>query len=365
MELTVEAFRRSDWGEDLNVFVQPAEWPVSKDSAAKNYKRVLEDAVASGCDFALILEDDARVCRHLRHNLSSIPIVRRDQVDFFSLYVPDLIAEPWKRQETHLGYRLARPLYSGPNRLWAKHRLWGSQTYLLSRRLLLTALEQWDGLTRGLDTRVITVCSRLKLPMWYAAPCLTDHAPLRSAHATPTAHAPDFDPDFRLTIGAGFQPPEEVPGWLTVEEGRLLWETSAGRAVLELGTGWGRATVCLAQQARSVVSVERQDTPEAAEWVRRYEVADRVEFRRVAPDLAPERRGERFDLVLVDTEHHAAAVARDILTALRVLTPGGLIAFHDYPDPSWPDVRKVVDEHASRLGWRRVAQAGYLGVFAI
>jgi hypothetical protein len=42
---------------------------------------------------------------------------------------------------------------------------------------------------------------------------------------------------------------------------------------------------------------------------------------------------------------------------------GGLLAFHDYPDPGWPDVRRVVDDHARRLGWQRTAQADFLGVF--
>ena len=48
---------------------------------------------------------------------------------------------------------------------------------------------------------------------------------------------------------------------------------------------------------------------------------------------------------------------------LPLLAPGGLLAFHDYPDPGWPDVRGVVDEHAARLGWRRTAQAHFLGAF--
>jgi predicted O-methyltransferase YrrM len=92
-------------------------------------------------------------------------------------------------------------------------------------------------------------------------------------------------------------------------------------------------------------------------------VAGRVEWRRgeVAEVCAALR--ERFGLVLVDTEHDAASVARDLGAALPLLEPGGLVAAHDYPDPSWPDVRRVVNGYAGRLGWRRVAQAGYLGVF--
>jgi hypothetical protein len=48
---------------------------------------------------------------------------------------------------------------------------------------------------------------------------------------------------------------------------------------------------------------------------------------------------------------------------LRLLKPGGWLAFHDYPDPDWPEVRRVVDDCAQRFGWSRLAQADYLGVF--
>lgn len=65
----------------------------------------------------------------------------------------------------------------------------------------------------------------------------------------------------------------------------------------------------------------------------------------------------------MDTEHDAAGVRRDLKLALGVLEPGGLVVVHDYPDPGWPAVWAVVDEFTGRLGWNRVAQADYLGVF--
>ncbi|HTU93075.1 MAG TPA: class I SAM-dependent methyltransferase, partial [Gemmataceae bacterium] len=266
-------------------------------------------------------------------------------------------------QERHLGYRLSKPLYSGPNRLWERHRIWGSQAYVLSRRFVRAALERWDRLKEGQDARVLSICGELQLPLWYSCPCLVEHAPLTSAFATPPTRAPDFDADFRLEIQAGFQPPEEVPGWLTVEEGRLLWEQAAGRRVLELGTGLGRSTVCLAQQARQVVTIDRQDQSEAREWCRRYRLHDRVVFRQGKVERIAPRLEERFDLVFVDTEPDEPSVRRDIEASLPLLSGDGLLAFHDYPDPGWPGVRRVVDEYAGRLGWRRLAQADFLGIF--
>jgi hypothetical protein len=365
LQKTLASFHASDWGEEPVVFMQPEDWPLSMPSSSRNYKRALEHAAADGCDFAVLLEDDVRVNRYLRFNLRAIPLLRRDQCDYFSLFMPDLIASPWQRPETHLGYRLARPLYAGPDRTWTKFRLWGAQGYVLSRRFILAALKRWDSLKGGKDGRVLTVCRQFQLPLWYSAPCLVQHAPMRSAHKTPPTYAADFREDFRFHLDPGFQPPEAVPGWLTVEEARLLWQLAEGRCVLELGTGAGRATVCLAQQAKRVVTVDARDQAEAREWARRYGVAEQLVFCQGEVETICRGLDERFDLVFVDTEQDAASVRRDIEASRPLLAAGGLIAFHDYPDPGWPDVRRVVDEYAARHRWQRVAQADYLGVFQV
>ena len=97
LRLTLEDFRQCDWGEEPIVFMQPDDWPRGKPSASRNYRRVLEHAYEDGCDFALILEDDVRVNRRLRHNLTNLPLLRRDQCDYLSLFMPDLIVSPWQR----------------------------------------------------------------------------------------------------------------------------------------------------------------------------------------------------------------------------------------------------------------------------
>ena len=361
---TLASLRASDWGAEPTVIDQPADWPVGGESGPNNYRRALEAAAAGGCDFALVLEDDVRVNRHLRHNLLTNPLIARDECDYLSLFMPDLVADPWDRAEPHLGYRLARPLYTGPNAGWEKFRVWGAQAYLLSRRLVLACLDRWDALDGPQDSRVLGTCRELSVPLFYTLPCLADHAPVRSGYGTPPAYAADFDPAFRLLPGAGLHPPEAVPGWLTRAEAELLWRTAAGRDVLELGRAFGRSAVCLGQAARRVVSVDLAEPAEAAEWCRRYGVADRVEFRRGdAAEVCRDLAGERFDLGFIDTGHDAASVERDIASVLPLLAPGGVLVFHDYPDPGWPDVRRVVDAHAARRGWKRTAQAGYLGVF--
>lgn len=360
---TLEDFRHGDWGEEPTVLIPPDNGPVGQPSAARNYRRALERAYEDGGDFALILEDDVRVNRWLRHNLTTNPLLGRDQCDYLGLFLPAGIAAPWQRQEPHLGYRLAKPLYPDPDEPEEKDSSGGSPGYVLSRRFIRAALERWDRLRGGPDARILAVCAELSLPLWYTCPCLVQHAPAASTSDTPMAQAADFDPDFQLEIAAGFQPPEAIPGWLAVEEGRLLEEHAAGRRVLELGTGLGRATVCLARQARQVVTIDRQDQSEAEEWSRRYQIRDRVDFRRgevgaVVADLA-----ERFDLAFVNIGQDQASVRRGIEVALSVLAPGGLLAAHDYPAPGGPDTRRVVDDYASGQGWQRVAGANFLRLF--
>jgi predicted O-methyltransferase YrrM len=125
----------------------------------------------------------------------------------------------------------------------------------------------------------------------------------------------------------------------------------------------GRATVCLAQQARQVVTIDRLDQAEAREWCRRYQVEDHVDFRQGEIEQVAPRLEERFDLVFMDTDPDESSVRRAIEASLPLLAADGLLAFHDYPDPGWPDVRRVVDEYTGRFGWRRIAQADFLGIF--
>src|SRR6185312_16745791 len=63
---------------------------------------------SEGCDYALILEDDVRVNRWLRRNLLAISLLQRDQWDYLSLFMPDLIASPWDRHENDRGLSLVR-----------------------------------------------------------------------------------------------------------------------------------------------------------------------------------------------------------------------------------------------------------------
>lgn len=153
----------------------------------------------------------------------------------------------------------------------------------------------------------------------------------------------------------GFKWPHDVPGWLRHSEGRALYRLAAGKRVLEVGSYCGLSTICLAQSADHVTSVDphdgrgtqvHQDTFEQlVDNLHRYGVRAKV-----TPhvDTFQEFKFQNictpYDLIFIDGAHDYQSVSDDILNACDLLAPGGLIAFHDYRSPIDPGVTKAVDE---------------------
>ncbi len=72
-------------------------------------------------------------------------------------------------------------------------------------------------------------------------------------------------------------------------------------------------------------------------------------------------RGERFDFILIDANHGARHVIRDLRWA-KLLAPGGLLCLHDY-SPRFPGVRWAVDRFLrNNRNYRRVGLHGTLMV---
>jgi len=123
---------------------------------------------------------------------------------------------------------------------------------------------------------------------------------------------------------------------VTLPEGLLLAEWAHGKRVLEIGTGLGVSTVCLAHGASEVVTVD----PEP--WCHSFNFPANVKCVS-SIDLV---EGE-FDCAFIDGEHGFDDVSRDISDALLFVAEGGSIGFHDVCQE---DVRRAVDSFA----WGRV-----------
>jgi hypothetical protein len=356
LQLTLASWRATDWGSDPALFIQPSGRIKGRDSAAETYRNVLERAAADRCDFALIAEDDVRFVRKLRHNLFNNPLIVRDQCDYLGLFIPDLIRDPWQRRETALGYRLAKPRYRSSPKGWAKNRIWGSQAYVLSARLIAACLERWDRLTGGQDSRVLAVCGELRLPLWYTEPCLVEHAPLRTAFETPTAYAPDFDAEFALPQRSGFEPPEAVQEPLEAAECRLLYDLVDGRRVFVFGQSI-KAVISVAQSANSVAVTMDMQIAEAAAWLQRYGLRERI------VQIQPGDPGATWEVTVVDAYSGASEFAHNLSRAAGATSVGGTLAVCGYPDPDCANVRRAVQTELLTKGWRRVRQSGYVALF--
>lgn len=364
LEETLRQFSLSDWGVEPTIIRnRPNEKPGWQGTAA-NSLRAINRAIEDGVDYMWFAEDDITPNRHIRHNLENWWPIRGKWLQFGNLYLPDMIVEPWEREHESAAYRIPK-IRPGS---FPATRLWGSQAYIFHKDFLTVLSKNWRRKQGGQDSRAMQIATENGVVCVYHLPSIVEHRPGQSVFGSPYHYAIDFDGDWKNSggFGPGFVPHDPVAGWLTYGEGQLLYKVAEKRRVLELGTQGGRATVCLAQSARKVVTIDSKITDEAKEWFRRYGLSSKIipiDAEGSHPTEAVRDFACEFDLVLVDTEHDAASVRRDIDVAIKVLKPGGLIAFHDYPAYYWPEVRPVVDEYARKLGWKRTHQIDYMGVF--
>lgn len=143
--------------------------------------------------------------------------------------------------------------------------------------------------------------------------------------------------------------PHDIKGWLTVEEGRKLADLAAGKRVLEIGSFCGRSTVCMARVAEHVTAVDFFNAVAVPFYGDYSDDFDRSMARHGVTEKVTKCRPEseisgEFDFAFIDGAHDYESVRKDIEKALAVLTPDGLIAFHDYRGGVDPGVDKAVDE---------------------
>jgi hypothetical protein len=148
------------------------------------------------------------------------------------------------------------------------------------------------------------------------------------------------------SFDAAWQVGRDIPGWLTEEQARLLWDRAvalpAGATIVEIGSHQGRSTVVLARAARlvgaRVVAVDpfvtgrlfggaaTRDKFEAN--LARAGVRDLVELRaEYSTRLRPGWDGP-VDLLYIDGKHDYWTLSDDLRWAGH-LPPGGDVLVHD------------------------------------
>jgi predicted O-methyltransferase YrrM len=166
---------------------------------------------------------------------------------------------------------------------------------------------------------------------------------------------------------AEFRFPDEIYGFLSEAEGRKLAELAAGKKVVEYGTWCGRSTVCMAQTAAEVHTIDHHRAPLHEGPIRwslpilmvhlsQYKVTEKVVVHvGTAAQVGKVLRPDTFDLAFIDGDHEEAGVIESIYLFEPCVKKGGVLAFHDYGYHGWPAVKKVVDRYvAGRLRYELV-----------
>jgi predicted O-methyltransferase YrrM len=135
--------------------------------------------------------------------------------------------------------------------------------------------------------------------------------------------------------------PVDVESALTHDECVALAELADGKTTLELGAWRGRSTICMAQTARQLVSVDWHygdahagNLPTLGDYwanLHRYGLANRVvtvvgRFEQALPLLA----AEAFEFVFLDGFHSYEQVRADIELLRPLAHRDATLAFHDY-----------------------------------
>lgn len=186
---------------------------------------------------------------------------------------------------------------------------------------------------------------------WGAWPTDLGHLEFTRLWQASQAVAPP--PDWRF--------PEDIAGWLSQTEAKVLGNLARGKRVLEIGSYYGRSTVSMAQTAESLVAVDpfdgratsdpRSTLPKFMEHLHRYRLLGKVTAHEGrSEDVLPTLTGQ-FGFAFIDGDHRESAVRKDAMLCKPLMASGGLVAFHDYGVEA--GVTTVVDELA-RGDWNRL-----------
>lgn len=128
---------------------------------------------------------------------------------------------------------------------------------------------------------------------------------------------------------------------------RQLLDLADGHdTVAELGTGtaWTAIALALADSGRRVITYDPIVRPERERYLTlvRPGVRERIDCVPQAGEAATPTPGS-VGLVFVDSAHDRASTVATVHAWRPALTPGGVMAFHDFDHPDWPGVREATE----------------------
>jgi predicted O-methyltransferase YrrM len=132
----------------------------------------------------------------------------------------------------------------------------------------------------------------------------------------------------------------------TDELGRLLVLARGRRRVVELGTGtaWTAIALALADPRRRVVSYDPIAREERERYLDLAGVREQIELIELPGESGPPDGAPPAELVFIDSSHEREETLAAFFAWSGHLTPGAVVAFHDYNEPQYPGVTEAVDE---------------------
>jgi predicted O-methyltransferase YrrM len=163
-----------------------------------------------------------------------------------------------------------------------------------------------------------------------------------------------------------------ISGFLHDDEAYHLKRESYDKMVLEIGCFYGKSTVCMAEGAKKVVTVDTftvsgngaEQTKELNKEVYASFLDNCFGYPNIllrkgrSIDVVPPLTSEWFDLVFIDASHDRDSVLEDIRLCWPKLKDGGDMFFHDYGPKGWPGVTQALHDFRSinsRITLQKVA----------
>ncbi len=155
----------------------------------------------------------------------------------------------------------------------------------------------------------------------------------------------------------------DIPGWLKIIEGQELQILAYQKYVLEIGSLFGRSTVCMAAVATHIdavdphngLSIEPQYEYHGMDTYQQF--SNNIStFNNICPIRAYiedlELESNKYSFAFIDGDHSYEACTRDISIVKNCLIPGSYFAVHDYYSGSkhHHGVIKAVNEYCKEYG---------------
>ena len=128
----------------------------------------------------------------------------------------------------------------------------------------------------------------------------------------------------------------------------LLQLAAPARHVVELGTamGWTTGALALARRDRTVRSYDPVGYAGRGQYLGLLGDAARRRIELIAApgSAGPRPGGPPVDLLFVDSSHERAETVAEFAAWRPALSPGGIVAFHDYRNPGFPGVHAAIHD---------------------